>query len=466
MRFVGALNLFFILWLATHLAHASRFRAQGGFGKYDGPPNRYLGPKSDENELPPDETESDGDVTKDLSDQPPSSMEKPRNRRPSPKSDENEAPPDKTESDGDVTKDLSDQPPPSMEKPRYGYDTREELSGSDFNSMDGPIPPGYPVLSSENSVSESDSSDSSDTSDSNGASDTNDASSTPPPPPPLSRMCKAMGEECPIGGDPEFGCCSGLECIRQGRVRVRFSRFNLGGMGVCKKPKDDTDEEEEEAKCKALGEGCTIGGGSENSCCGDLKCTDQSRFRGAKGRQWSIAGGMGVCQKHGPVEGGSMEANGYGHGPHKPSLAKFHHLLRKKEGLIDCLNWASIVRHNPRSLKIDQFRVKTSWCLPKVQPDQCETEKFKFLKTAFIKYGWDEAFCHVKQTGVVVVAGITKDLPRNRKGNTGLRLTKDALPKYKMRKNKRRHGGLKPRIGSEGLSRKFSRMRRVSHKRN
>merc|ERR1711974_574774 len=315
--------------------------AQGGFGKYDGPPNRYL----------------------------------------SPKSDENEAPPDKTESDGDVTKDLSDQPPPSMEKPRYGYDTREELSGSDFNSMDGPIPPGYPVLSSENSVSESDSSDSSDTSDSNGASDTNDASSTPPPPPPLSRMCKAMGEECPIGGDPEFGCCSGLECIRQGRVRVRFSRFNLvGGMGVCKKPKDDTDEEEEEAKCKALGEGCTIGGGSENSCCGDLKCTDQSRFRGAKGRQWSIAGGMGVCQKHGPVEGGSMEANGYGHGPHKPSLAKFHHLLRKKEGLIDCLNWASIVRHNPRSLKIDQFRVKTSWCLPKVQPDQCETEKFKFLK--------------------------------------------------------------------------------------
>merc|ERR1711974_518822 len=151
MSFVGALNLFFILWLATHLAHASRFRAQGGFGKYDGPPNRYLGPKSDENELPPDETESDGDVTKDLSDQPPSSMEKPRNRRPSPKSDENEAPPDKTESDGDVTKDLSDQPPPSMEKPRYGYDTREELSGSDFNSMDGPIPsppplrPGYPV---------------------------------------------------------------------------------------------------------------------------------------------------------------------------------------------------------------------------------------------------------------------------------------------------------------------------------
>merc|ERR1711974_506851 len=144
MSFVGALNLFFILWLATHLAHASRFRAQGGFGKYDGPPNRYLGPKSDENELPPDETESDGDVTKDLSDQPPS----------------------------------------SMEKPRYGYDTREELSGSDFNSMDGPIPPGYPVLSSENSGSES-----SDTSDSNGASDTNDASSTPPPPPPLSRMC-------------------------------------------------------------------------------------------------------------------------------------------------------------------------------------------------------------------------------------------------------------------------------------
>merc|ERR1711974_50492 len=263
---------------------------------------------------------------------------------------------------------------------------------------------------------------------SNGASDTNVASSTPPPPPPpLSRMCKAMGEECPIGGDPEFGCCSGLECIRHGRVRVRFSRFNLGGMGVCKKPKD-TDEEEEEAKCKALGEGCTIGGGSENSCCGDLKCTDQSRFRGAKGRQWSIAGGMGVCQKHGPVEGGSMEANGYGHGPHKPSLAKFHHLLRKKEGLIDCLNWASIVRHNPRSLKIDQF--------------------------------------HVKQTGVGVVAGITKDLPRNKKGHTGLRLTKDALPKYKMRKNKRRHGGLKPRIGSEGLSRKFSRMRRVSHKRN
>merc|ERR1711974_380799 len=183
MRFVGALNLFFILWLATHLAHASRFRAQGGFGKYDGPPNRYLGPKSDENE----------------------------------------APPDKTESDGDVTKDLSDQPPPSMEKPRYGYDTREELSGSDFNSMDGPIPPGYPVLSSENSVSESDISDSSDTS-------VTSSTPPPPPPPPLSRMCKAMGEECPIGGDPEFGCCSGLECIRQGRVRVRFSRFNLGGM--------------------------------------------------------------------------------------------------------------------------------------------------------------------------------------------------------------------------------------------
>ena len=51
-----------------------------------------------------------------------------------------------------------------------------------------------------------------------------------------------MGEECTIGGGPEFSCCGGLECSRQGGGN---SRFTLGGMGVCEKLKDDTDEEEE-----------------------------------------------------------------------------------------------------------------------------------------------------------------------------------------------------------------------------
>ena len=57
-----------------------------------------------------------------------------------------------------------------------------------------------------------------------------------------------MGEECTIGGGPEFSCCGGLECSRQGGGN---SRFTLGGMGVCEKPKDDTDEEEEEAKVQS-----------------------------------------------------------------------------------------------------------------------------------------------------------------------------------------------------------------------
>ena len=81
-------------------------------------------------------------------------------------------------------------------------------------------------------------------------------------------------------------------------------------------------------------------------------------------------------------------------------LTKSVHLFRKDEGLIDCLNWASIVRHNPRSLKVDKFRVKTSWCLPKVKPEKCKEDKYKFLMVAFKKYGWDEAFCHVKHIGV------------------------------------------------------------------
>ena len=81
-------------------------------------------------------------------------------------------------------------------------------------------------------------------------------------------------------------------------------------------------------------------------------------------------------------------------------LTKSVPLFRKDEGLIDCLNWASIVRHNPRSLKVDKFRVKTSWCLPKDKPEKCKEDKFKFLMVAFKKYGWDEAFCHVKHVGV------------------------------------------------------------------
>ena len=89
-------------------------------------------------------------------------------------------------------------------------------------------------------------------------------------------------------------------------------------------------------------------------------------------------------------------------------LTKSVHLFRKDDGLIDCLNWASIVRHNPRSLKVDKLRVKTSWCLPKVKPEKCKEDKFKFLMVAFKKYGWDEAFCHVKHVGV---GAIGKSIP-------------------------------------------------------
>merc|ERR1712157_517518 len=41
-----------------------------------------------------------------------------------------------------------------------------------------------------------------------------------------------------------------------------------------------------------------------------------------------------------------------------------------------------------------------SWCLPKVKPEKCKEDKFKFLMVNFKKYGWDEAFCHVKHVGV------------------------------------------------------------------
>ena len=64
-----------------------------------------------------------------------------------------------------------------------------------------------------------------------------------------------MGEECTIGGGPEFSCCGDLECKKKGGGYSSGDEKLAGGMGVCVKPKagdeDGDEDEEDDAKVQA-----------------------------------------------------------------------------------------------------------------------------------------------------------------------------------------------------------------------
>ena len=67
-----------------------------------------------------------------------------------------------------------------------------------------------------------------------------------------------MGEECTIGGGPEFGCCGDLICNRKeividkkGGGYTSRNEEMAGGMGICEKPVDGDHDEEDEAKVQA-----------------------------------------------------------------------------------------------------------------------------------------------------------------------------------------------------------------------
>lgn len=84
--------------------------------------------------------------------------------------------------------------------------------------------------------------------------------------------------------------------------------------------------------------------------------------------------------------------------PATMTLHQFNNLVKQTDGMIDCLNWASIVRHNARSLKTDQFRVVASWCPPLRKPDACDPKLYRRVRRGFAHGGWGK-FCHVKHTG-------------------------------------------------------------------
>jgi len=93
------------------------------------------------------------------------------------------------------------------------------------------------------------------------------------------------------------------------------------------------------------------------------------------------------------------------------TLAQFNLFVDTSQGVGDCLNWASIVRHNPRALRIGRpRRVVTSWCLPLKKPSECQEDRYEFLRQRFEKNGWSNKFCHVKlhtttAEGVLPLAG-------------------------------------------------------------